>query len=128
MNPTRKRSWGPAVLVGLAALIGAAACGETDDRPLKWSYIQATIIQPNCATSRCHSQGSEAGGLRFDTVAKSCANLVPYGGTFVGNLLRGENVEERMPPDAPLPDGDIALVEAYLNAREAGATDDTCAP
>jgi hypothetical protein len=125
MKRTPKRP-GQAVLVGLCALLGAAACGDTDDRPLEWSYIQATIIQPNCATARCHAQGSEAAGFRADTLELSCANLVPYN-LYLVQLMRGEDVEERMPPDAPLPEGDIKLVERYF-MENAMAGDDSCAP
>ena len=38
------------------ASLASIGCGsDTDDRPAKWSFISATIIEPSCATANCHS-------------------------------------------------------------------------
>ena len=57
----------PPRLAGLAAILLALAggCGSaTDDRPPKWSFISATIIEPSCATVNCHSAITHQGGRR----------------------------------------------------------------
>jgi hypothetical protein len=108
----------------------AAACGGEDDRPAVWSFIAPAIIQPNCATARCHSKWTSTAGLRFDAIDDSYTYLVG-GGTAAGSqnfvvpfqpqdsklmyLLRGEETR-RMPPDQPLPDADIELIEAWILA------------
>ena len=35
-----------------------------DDRPAKWSFISATIIEPSCATANCHSAITQPRGRR----------------------------------------------------------------
>jgi hypothetical protein len=119
------------LLLGAALVIGLAACGDVDERPAKWSYISATIIQPSCATARCHSKGAAVFGLQLDTVAGGYVALVgspampgePTGRNFVvpGDpdasklmwMLRGVE-SQRMPPDEPLPEGDIELIEQWI--------------
>jgi hypothetical protein len=40
---------------------GVAGSGsDTDDRPAKWSFISAAIIEPACATVGCHSPSRSA--------------------------------------------------------------------
>jgi hypothetical protein len=104
------------------------ACGDTDDRPANWSYISATIIQPNCGTARCHSQSSAVFGLQLDTIEGGYADLVGVPGApdprnlvVPGNpdaskvmwMLRGIE-SQRMPPDEALPEGDIRLIEQWI--------------
>jgi hypothetical protein len=120
-----------ALRLGGAVIALLAACGE-DDRPAEWTYISATIIQPNCATSRCHSKGSAVFGLQLDSLEGGYAVLVgsppsagevPSGRNFVVpgdparsklmHLLHGDETA-RMPPDAPLPAADIALIEKWI--------------
>src|SRR5262249_13888568 len=110
----------------LALLCGmVAGCGdEIDKRPARWSYIFPAIIEPNCATASCHSKLSAAAGLEYTGSDESCLLLVgPQGrGNLVvpGDpaqsklmyLLRGIEIR-RMPPDAPLPNRDIALIERW---------------
>ncbi len=109
------------LLAGCAG--GMVGCAdETDDRPTEWSYISVTIIQPNCATSRCHSRFTSTAGLRLDTIEGGYVGLV--GGGFVApgeadrskllRMLRGEEVWT-MPPDVPLPEADVALIERWID-------------
>jgi hypothetical protein len=110
----------PLLLVAAAPLAGCA--GETDDRPREWSYISATIIQPNCASSRCHSQFTSTAGLRLDSVEGGYVGLVGGGFVVPGEadrskllfMLRGEEVWT-MPPDLPLPEADILLIERWID-------------
>lgn len=119
--------------LGVAALVAAlGGCVLDDDRPARWSVISDAIIQPSCGTAACHSALAETAGVVLDTREAGYDALVVAGdsaGPFVrpGDadspllyLLRGDEVE-RMPPDAPLPPADIALIEAWILA---GAEDD----
>ena len=47
-----------ALLGILSALAVAPACGSTDDRPARWSFISSAIVEPGCATVNCHSSVS----------------------------------------------------------------------
>jgi hypothetical protein len=118
----------------LLCILATSACGDpVEDRPATWSYISTAIIQPNCATSSCHSTLTSTEGLRLDTVESGYSYLVggvstePAQDTVPQNfvvpfrpqaskllyLLRGQEVR-RMPPDSPLPDGDIELIERWI--------------
>jgi len=126
MHPHRTRVAG-----ALGLLVALAACGDTDERPATWTYISGSIIQPNCATSRCHAKGSAAFGVQLDSLEGGYTVLVgsppsagaPAGRNFVvpGDpsapkrmYLLARQATERMPPDAPLPEADIALVERWI--------------
>jgi hypothetical protein len=114
--------------IALVVLGGVAACGEdVDPRPARLAYIAPAILQPACATASCHSRQGEAAGLRFDRddlgVLRSeliLRTLIyvgqPEGSPLVTTFLRGANTDLRMPPDAPLPEADIALIEAWIAA------------
>jgi hypothetical protein len=95
---------------------GAVGCGGLkDDRPVTWSFIYATIIQPQCATVNCHSAIAKKDGFDLserDVAYCSGAQLLPV-------ILRGDVKElmlKRMPIDAPLPAADIELIEAWAAA------------
>jgi hypothetical protein len=127
MRKAYSRPRGTLVALGLAALLlGAAACGDTDERPVSWSYISATIIQPNCATSRCHSKGANVLNLTLDGL-DAYDRIKPYAtpgdsgidGTTLMERLNGgfgSIVVQRMPVDEPLPAADIALIRAWILA------------
>lgn len=111
-----------------------AACTTTDERPATWSFISTGIIEPACGTAGCHSQWSQVSGVILDSREVAYETLVtapPDGyGPFVLPgmpdhsqlifLLRGDEIRI-MPPDAPLPAADIALIEAWIAA---GAKDE----
>src|SRR5215470_277043 len=98
------------------------ACGSDDDRPDSFSYIQAAILVPNCATSGCHSKVAAVGGIDLEQPDDAYIYLVGADGN--GNfvvpgqpdrsqlmyLLRGDEIW-KMPPDQPLPEPDINLIE-----------------
>ncbi len=138
----RLRSWiGPGRWLASASLVVlalvASGCGEEEDpRPARWSYIYPTLIQPACNTSGCHAKHTATFGFQLDTPEGAYIDLV--GGMFSGPnqpfppqsyvkpgrpdesrllyLLRGDNVAYRMPPDGPLPEADIALIEKWILA------------
>lgn len=119
---------------GVALLCAAAACAD-DDRPASFAYIHAAIIEPNCATVSCHSAEVAQAGLRLHTkvdaytilTGRACdgnhpieeapGNYVKPGHPETSRLmwlLLGLNVRLAMPPDRPLPGGDIDLVERWI--------------
>lgn len=115
----------------------SAGCG--DERPASWSYISPAIIQPNCATSSCHSRAAAAAGLDLSDATGGYRSLLdqrlPAGrpmANYLGkdpprqlvskghptqsrllNMLRGIGANV-MPPDRPLPGADIDLVEQWI--------------
>lgn len=123
------------VVAALAALtaLATAGCGD-DDRPATWSYVHAAIIVPACTTSSCHTDFNGVAGVRLADregayailVGRTCdatsdqaadGNLVVPGspeGSRLMHLLRGEDVPLAMPPDRPLPDTDIDLIEQWI--------------
>ena len=98
----------------LAATAGACG-GEEDVRDPVWGYISPAIIQPNCATANCHSNLTQRAGLRLDTKNLGYMQIRGFAASpTLSQLLRGESpVFRRMPPDVPLSDPDIALIEAW---------------
>jgi hypothetical protein len=118
------RPGGALALSGLA-LLCAAGCGGADPagRPAVFSYIQPAILEPSCATSGCHSETARTAGLVLegdpDAILESLLRKgLVYPGSPAGSpllhFLRGEYVVLRMPPDAPLPSGDVALIERWI--------------
>ena len=121
-----------ALALTLAALSGG--CDTVDDRPASWSYLHTAVIAPACATAGCHSAASAVAGLDLST-RTGAFNLLtgricgaPPGPTdppgnfvFAGSpersklvhLLRGDDVRG-MPPDQPLADVEIELVERWI--------------
>jgi hypothetical protein len=116
--------------------VGAGGCGgNEDDRDPTWSYISPAIIQPNCATSSCHSQGTAVAGLNLSTADAGYRSLLllhlPLRGMLpppkarqlvtpfnpdesrVVNMMRAEG-SWRMPPDRPLAEADIRLIERWI--------------
>ncbi len=111
------------LLASLLMCASALGCADVDDRPPEWGTISRAIIQPNCATTACHSQFTGAGGLRMhDEVAGWCSLVSPgfvrpgdVESSMLVYLLRADETW-RMPPDLPLPEADIELVEAWIAA------------
>lgn len=127
------RAIGALTLAG-AALAALGACGE-DDRPASWSYIHTAIIAPSCATSSCHTKENELAGVDLHSVDAAYAilvgrtcdpddppDLVERNYVAPGQpersalmyLLIGDEVKRQMPPDRPLPERDIDLVERWI--------------
>lgn len=109
-------------------------CMDPDEQPVTWSYVYATVIQPNCTSSNCHSELAATAGLQFHykesayyyLTGRQCTDegpegeanhnhVVPYepGRSKLMYLLRGEEVRQ-MPPDVPLPDVEIEFVERWI--------------
>jgi hypothetical protein len=129
----------------LAAVVVTGCGGLEDNRPPEWSYISPAIIQNNCATSSCHSRGAAVAGLDLSTADAGYNDLMKQrlprvsgspetrpntprqliipgnpGQSRVVNMLRAFGAA-RMPPDRPLAEADIALIEEWILA---GANND----
>lgn len=117
-------------LLGVS-LIG---CDTVDDRPASWSYVHSAILRPSCATAACHSELGSQAGIDLSTPAAAYVFLTGRvcgapslpgepPGNFVSPghpeasqlmyLLRGDQIAI-MPPDVPLPDVEIAIVERWI--------------
>lgn len=109
----------------LALVLGLAACGTTpDERPATVEVVALSILAPNCGQVQCHSTTTRLEGYAFDTLAAAKESLRDLVGSTVNNselveVLHADG-EERMPPDSPLADEDIALIEAWIAAGAPG--------
>ena len=117
-RPPHRRRW---VLLCLGALV-AACTGDPADRPATWPYLHAAIIAPNCATSSCHGARARTAGVVLDDADEAYGALLDRDFVVPGDpsstlmsLLEGDE-RRRMPPDAPLPAADIALIRAWIEA------------
>lgn len=122
------RSW------TLLAIAAVAACGtEQDERPATLEVMTLTVLAPNCGQVQCHSSTTRTRGYQFDTVEGARETLGTNGlkvneavqaGTPLDNdlmyVLDGVTGFDRMPPDTPLHDEDIALIERWLLAGAPG--------
>jgi len=116
------------VLAAVAALLAAGCGGSTDDRPAKWSFISATIMEPSCATVNCHSQIRQRGGVDLHARDTGYYNLIngfyviPHDANASSlTYLLNASGSLRMPPDNPLPVADVQLIQQWI---EAGASND----
>jgi hypothetical protein len=106
-----------------AILALAAACtGDPGERPATWAYLHPAIIVPSCATSSCHSGRVETAGVDLADADRAYMDLTLRRFVVPGDptsalmpLLDGEE-RGRMPPDAPLPAADIALIRSWIEA------------
>ena len=127
------------VLVG--ALVASACGSATDDRPPTLDYITETILAPTCASAECHSAFKRQVGDEFDTPAAARQSIVanrlavypddvadPAHSFLITTLTVGSpsilspgSGNVRMPYDAPMPDADIRLIEAWIASGVPGA-------
>jgi len=110
------------VFLVVAAALAAIGCGGTaDDRPAKWSFISATIVEPSCATVNCHSQVAARAGVDLhdratgwhDLTTRLFVNPTTPEQSEILFLMRAQGAT-RMPPDVPLPEADIVLIENWI--------------
>ena len=91
---------------------------------------------PSCTTSSCHNEFNAQAGVKLQDregaytilLGATCEDEQPDEAPETGNLvvpgspetsrlmhlLIGDNVRRAMPPDRPLPDADIELIEAWI--------------
>lgn len=118
-----------------------AGCLPHEDRPPRWDYLHATIVEPSCATAGCHSALTAIAGLNLSgregaytiltgqicgeppVVGSPPRNYVTPGSSTYSTLiyqLRGVDAEGRpyrdvMPPDVPLPEVEVDLVARWID-------------
>lgn len=99
---------------------GVVACIEPEDRPATWDYVHASIVAPSCATATCHSDLSERAELSLQDPDQAYDALldgrfvVPGDQTSALLYLLDGDERVRMPPDAPLPEADVALIRTWI--------------
>ena len=97
-------------------------CQDPDERPATWSYLHAAIVVPSCATASCHSSLTRRAGIDLEDPNEAYDVLI--GEQFVlpgdvnSSLIQLLEGDERtlMPPDAPLPEADVDLFRAWIEA------------
>lgn len=112
-----------AVSLGAVAASFVAGCGGADDRPAKWSFISAAIMEPSCATASCHSDVAQKAGVNLYDRDAGYKSLVDRHFVYANEpdmsevlfLLRAQGAR-RMPPDFPLPEVDIQLISNWIAA------------
>lgn len=123
---TRTRSLAVAALAAAVSTLGCG--GETDNRPARWSFIAATIVEPTCATASCHSAFTQRAGVDLHERNIGYRSLTERLFVRAGQpdasplltIMRGQG-SIRMPPDFALPDADIELISDWIMA---GATNE----
>jgi hypothetical protein len=120
-------TWRPRAIFVAIACAATIGCGTmTDDRPAKWSYISAAITEPTCATVNCHSAVAQRAGIDLHDRATGFTSLTTHGFATLNDpadpksapvlyLMRAQG-SIRMPPDVPLPDADITLIQTWIAA------------
>jgi len=110
------RGCGALALACAGALTG---CVDTDNRPPTLEYITMTILKPSCSSANCHSSLGKIEGLAFDTVEAARAS---FNRRSPGGILRvmQRTGDEPMPPNDIVPDADLELIQAWIDAGSPG--------
>ncbi len=125
--------------LSLTSVVLLGGCLASEERPARWSYIHAAILQPSCTTAGCHSGLTAIAGLNLSNADHAynvltghvCGEPIrlqdPLGNYIIPgsaeystlvHQLRGEN-RDVMPPDMPLPAAEIDLVERWIDVGAA---------
>jgi hypothetical protein len=120
--------------LAVAVALASGACSTAEDRSTDWDYVHTAILRPSCATAMCHSKLGSQAGLDLSTpeagyvalTGRVCnspdlpgeptGNLVVPGHPATSQLvriLRGDG-GRIMPPDLPLPDAEIVVIENWI--------------
>jgi hypothetical protein len=105
-------------------VLAVAACGTTpDDRPATVEVVALSILAPSCGQVQCHSTTTNLEGYAFDTFDAAKDALRGLVGPTAAqselvDVLRSD--EERMPPDSPLAEEDIVLIETWIDSGAQG--------
>src|SRR4051812_49965280 len=104
-------------LLAFATSLAAIGCGGVDDRPATLDYITVSILRPSCGLAACHAAETATAGYAFDTVdgaRDALCDLVKPGNPDGSKLIDVLRDEQSMPPDSPMFDGDVALIERWI--------------
>jgi hypothetical protein len=109
-------------LLSILPVAVVTACGGMDTRPATLEFVTLEVLSPSCGTVACHSTTSNISGYAFDTIDASreaLRRLVQPGNPDRSRLIR--IIRDRsMPPDAPMSDLDVALLEDWIAAGAEG--------
>lgn len=108
------------IVLGLASAT-LLACGVPDDRPATVEVVSLEILAPTCGAVQCHSSTTRLEGLAFDTLDDARASMRELGVSAGrgGELL--EVIEEQeMPPDSPMFEHDIQLLQQWIDDGAVG--------
>ena len=101
----------------LFALTCSAACGTSaDERPATFEVVTLEVLKPMCGQVQCHSTTTKIEGLAFDTLDAARTSLREQG---VGEILE-VILDKEMPPDQPMADEDVELLERWIDANTPG--------
>ena len=101
-----------------------AACGTDDPRKPTVEVIATEILAPTCGQVQCHSTTTMTSGYAFDTLAaakvalKKLDSSTRRGRSFVEVLTATGG--SRMPPDSPLDEADLTLIQTWVARGEPG--------
>ena len=106
-------------------LLLLAACGTSpDERPVTFEYVSLGILAPTCGQVQCHSSTTKTEGYSFDTLegSRKALTRLTEGTDDENDLVRVITADDgdRMPPDSPLNDEDIALIRAWIASGKQG--------
>ena len=107
---------------GAALLVG---CGMSEDpRPATFEVVTLEILAPSCGQVQCHSTSTKTRDYAFDTLPSARLTLRQLVGPTAEqseliSVMRS-NGGRRMPPDYPLPEVDIQLIETWIDAGADG--------
>jgi hypothetical protein len=130
--------------LALAVLPAAACTMSADTRPKTLEYVTETVLSPYCGSAQCHSSFTHSYNYTFDTVKGAQRSILdnhlaeavtdssdPAQARIVVVVANATGLTPeigRMPYDAPLPEDDIKLLEAWVAAGAEGAQCDPDAP
>jgi len=106
----------------LEGLLGAACGTSPDPRPATFEVISLAVLAPACATVACHSSTTNVQGYAFDTLdgARGALRQLVRAGEPGQSKLIDVITSRQMPPDAPMADQDVALIEEWIAAGAEG--------
>jgi len=109
-------------LYAIVAVLLASACGTTpDERPVTFEFVTLAVLAPSCGQTQCHSTSTNTNGYALDTLDAARATM--KSGRLTGQRLVSvltDTGENKMPPDAPMAEEDIALIQAWVDAGRPG--------
>lgn len=93
-----------------------AGCGTSPDpRPVTFEVVAEEILKPSCGLVACHSSTTSVQQYAFDTTDAARAALKRNTAEIVFQIE-----QQKMPPDSPMSDEDVALIEAWVAAGSPG--------
>jgi len=100
----------------LGSLLGAACGTSPDDRPATLEVVSLAVLAPTCGTVACHSSTTNVEGYAFDTLdgARAALRRLVRAGAPEQSKLLEVITSRQMPPDAPMADQDVALIEQWI--------------